>query len=847
MKKTILLSLLIITTISLSAQIWFDDLIKQNPNPTVHEKSDAFENYKTTHPYTKANGFNPYAREMDFVLERCSENASFNPNSLFIEWQKEQEKYIHTKGASAANWVSKGPINTPIIMSNGKKRGNGRVNCIAFDPFDPDIIWIGSPAGGMWKSTDGGSNWTTATDNLPVIGVSHIAIDPTDTQVMYIVTGDADASDTYSIGILKSIDGGVNWNTTGLSYDITQEKTVNKVIINPNYTDSLYAVTNLAILLSIDGGVTFNSVGILGRWRDIEFKPGNPSTVYAAKQSSGGSDIYRSTDGGANWNIINNGAANNGKHRPLIAVTPDNPEVIYALYSAGDYSFYGLYKSSDSGDNWVLQSDSPNILAWETDGTGTGGQSWYDLSLGVATNDENLVYVGGVNIWKSVNGGIDWSIEASSGNSSNYSYMHVDQHAFEFNPINHIAYAGNDGGFYKYMENLNKWVDISDGLEISQFYKLGLSKSNPNRVVAGAQDNGTEMLTNSTWDAIRGADGMECAIDHYDQNVIYSSSQYGGLKKSFNGGNSWTNIKPVNYSGGWVTPYKIHPNNNNLIVVGYDEIYRSLTAAAVWDSISYNVSGGQSLKAIALAPSDQNYIYASTYSTLKVTTDAGASWASIKSGLPNYNITDVVVSAANPDHLWVTFSEYSANHKVYESIDRGANWINITGNNLPNLPVNCIVSQSLTNDDLYIGTDVGVYYKDNSMSDWIPFMTGLPNVVVKELEIHYTEGTISAATFGRGVWKSPLNTLPSAINENENGHFSIYPNPAENYITVSISSLYYTDVIISLYNLTGQILLEKEISSEKNTLSIANLPKGCYIVELTGKSGKSIREKLIIK
>ena len=796
MKKLYIFGICVVFTNILVAQIWEDNLLKTNMSPTIQEKSDAFETYRSKHVYTKGNGFNPYAREMNFLLERCSDNTTFNPTTLFVEWQKEQEKYIHTKGASAANWVSKGPINTPIIMSNGKKRGNGRVNCIAFDPFDPDIIWIGSPAGGMWKTTDGGSNWTTATDNLPVIGVSHIAIDPTDTQVMYIVTGDADASDTYSIGILKSIDGGINWNTTGLSYNVTQEKRVNKVIINPNYTDSVYAVTNSAILLSSDGGSTFNAVGIIGRWRDIEFKPGNPSTVYAAKQSSGGSDIYRSTDGGANWNIINNGAAINAKFRPLIAVTPDNPEVIYALYSAGDYSFHGLYKSSDGGDNWVLQSDSPNILAWETDGTGTGGQSWYDLSLGVATNNEDLVYVGGINIWKSINGGLDWDIDASSGNGSNYTYMHVDQHAFEFNPINHIAYAGNDGGFYKYMSNLNKWVDISDGLEISQFYKLGLSKSNPNRVVAGAQDNGTEMLTNTTWDAIRGSDGMECAIDHYDEDVIYSTSQYGGLKKSFNGGDSWSNIKPVSYSGGWVTPYKMHPNNNNLLVVGYDEVYRSLTSGAVWDSVSYNVSGGQSVKAIALAASNQNYIYASTYSTLKVTTDAGATWTSIKSGLPNYNITDIAVSASNPDHLWVTFSEYAAAHKIYESIDRGINWTNITGNNLPNLPINCIVYQGLTNDDLYIGTDVGVYFKDNSMSDWVPFMTGLPNVVVKELEIHYAEGSISAATYGRGVWESPLNTLPSEVIENELSHFSIYPNPAINNISFSIESIFYTNVYL---------------------------------------------------
>ena len=198
-----------------------------------------------------------------------------------------------------------------------------------------------------------------------------------------------------------------------------------------------------------------------------------PNIVYAAKQSSGGSNVYRSLDGGGNWSIINNGVASSGKYRPLIAVTPINPNVIYALYSASDYSFHGIYKSIDGGDNWSLQSNSPNILGRDTDGTGTGGQSWYDLSLGVSNNDENHLFVGGINLWESTDGGANWTIEASSGNG-NYAYMHVDQHCLEFHPITNVPYAGNDGGLYKYLDNLNNWIDISDGLEISQFYKLGL-------------------------------------------------------------------------------------------------------------------------------------------------------------------------------------------------------------------------------------------------------------------------------------------------------------------------------------------------------------------------------------
>ena len=372
MNRLIIILLISFFSLSLTAQIWEENLLKINSNPTTAERFEAFENYRASHPYTKGNGYKPYARKMDFILERTSENSPFDPNALYIEWEKEQEKYANSKIKSSANWIAKGPINTPIKLSDGKKRGNGRVNCIAFDPNNQDIIWIGSPAGGLWKSVDGGSNWTTGTDNLPVIGVSSIAIDPTNTQNMLIVTGDAHASDTYSIGILKSTDGGNTWNTTSLSYNVSQELRINKVIINPNNPDSVYAVTNNNIMISTDAGLNWAPIYIAGRWRDIEFKPGAPSTIYAAKQSSGGSNIHRSTDGGVNWSALNNGMIGS-RYRPLIAVTPDNPEVIYALFSGSDDEFHGLYKSSDSGDNWVLQSDSPNILGRDTDGSSTGG------------------------------------------------------------------------------------------------------------------------------------------------------------------------------------------------------------------------------------------------------------------------------------------------------------------------------------------------------------------------------------------------------------------------------------------------------------------------------------------
>jgi len=844
MNKISLLTCVLLFSFTISAQVWEEQLYKSKNQPTTLEKFNAFEKYRLDIPYTKGNGYKPYARLMDFITKRISNNKPFLQNSQYIEWQKAKNSNI--KQSNASNWISLGPINTPIILSNGKKRGNGRVNCIAFDPFDQNIIWVGSPSGGLWKSIDGGSNWTTNTDNLPVMGVSHIAISPTNNQIMYIVTGDAYGTDTYSIGILKSTDGGNNWSTTGLSYNVNQKLTVNKIIINPNYTDSLYAVTNSNIQISSDAGITWQVVlpaTSSERWRDIELKPGSPNVIYAAKQKSGVSSIYRSKNGGLDWSIIDIGMTSS-RYRPLIAVTPDNPEVIYALFSAYDDGFHGLYKSTNSGDSWIKQSDSPNILGRATDGTSSGGQSWYDLSLAVSTNNENLVYVGGITLWRSDDSGENWEIDASSGSGtsaigSSYSYMHVDQHAFEFSPHTNIAYAGNDGGLYKYVETLNSWVDISDGLEIAQFYNLGLSKSNSNRVVAGAQDNGTEMLTNSIWDAIRGSDGMECAIDNYDDEIIYSESQYGGIRKSFNGGANWNNIKPVNYDGAWNTPYEIHETNNNLIVIGYNEVYRSNTGGSVWDSISYNVIPGL-IRSIALAPSNEDYIYASSYGKIVITKDAGQSWANIKDGLPYENITDITVSQNNADRAWVTFSGYNNVDKVYETNDGGSNWTNVSGNNLPSLPVNCIVYQGGANDDLYIGTDVGVYYKNNTMTNWAPFNNGLPNVIINELEIHYQEGTISAATYGRGLWKSPLNTLSSVESNNITElSFSFFPNPANKKITIRSNK---SNINTSIFTLTGKKVFETKLS----TINIAGFAKGCYILEV--KSNESVmREKLIIR
>ena len=242
---------------------------------------------------------------------------------------------------------------------------------------------------------------------------------------------------------------------------------------------------------------------------------------------------------------------------------------------------------------------------------------------------------------------------------------------------------------------------------------------------------------------------------------------------------------------------------------------------------------------IALAPSDENYIYAASYSKIKVTKDAGQSWTYIKPGLANYNITDIAVSDTDPDKAYVTFSDYNNIHKVYATDNAGSSWTNISGNNLPGIPVNCIVYEPGSNDALYIGTDIGVYYKNNSMSEWIPFNDGLPNVIVKELEIQINTGTISAATYGRGVWQSTLSTLSTSNHDVESLNFTIFPNPAKNEINISSLENSLTTII---YSITG----EKIITSKSKKINTSSLSAGCYIVEVKGLYSTK-RKKLIIK
>ncbi len=759
-KITILITLgfLFLHTNSFS-QPWMKDLDQSKGEPSFYEIQDAFNDYWAKREVEKGKGYKQFKRWENFMGPRVDENGYFPHNALYPEWEKMQRKAALTTRSETANWTHMGPDDTPVdINSPTWRRGSGRINCISFHPTNPNTFYVGAPSGGFWKTTDGGSSWTTTTDHLPSIGVSDIAVHPTDPDIIYIATGDGDARDTYSAGILKSTDGGNTWDNTVLDLNIQDQIIVRRLIINPNNPDILLAASSSGVLVTTNAGLNWD-VRASGHFKDIEFKPGDPNTVYAATyEYSGGASIYKSSNAGTNWtNIYQIADAN----RIEMAVTADNPNRIYALVSNADDSGYlGMYRSDNNGSNWteVHDNTSMNLLGWDSSGNDSGGQGWYDLACAADPNDADIVHVGGVNAWRSTNGGSSWSI-TGHWYGDNADYIHADHHTMDYHPITGDIFSGNDGGLYKSSDNGNDWVDISDGLHILQIYRFGLSVTNPNRLVTGAQDNGSMRYNNGDWNSILGGDGMECLIDYTNDNILYAEYYYGAIHRSTNGGQDFSNVQPsAAGDGAWVTPFIIDPVDPETLYAGFSDVYKTTNRGNSWDAISSNLTGGVNLQSLAISQSDPDVIYAATYDNIYKTTNGGSSWSNVSGGLPSNSITYITINPTDANMLWVTLSGFSDGEKVYVSDDGGNNWTNYS-TGLPNVPANCIVYEIGTNHAIYVGTDLGVFYRNAGMSEWISYNQGLPNVIVNELEIQYSVNKLRAATYGRGVWESDLFEL----------------------------------------------------------------------------------------
>jgi PKD repeat protein len=770
MKKTILFLFTIILTSGISkSQEWMNAISGSNDaNFYVIQKD--FNSFWDGKEIQRSQGWKQFKRWEEFMSPRVFPDGNLpNPMATFYALKRNN---TFRNNQNYGNWLSLGP-NTPVT------HGIGRINFITFHPNDTNIIYVGAPSGGLWKSTNAGLNWTTNTDNLPVIGFTDLVINPINPNTMYLASSDGDAGDTYSIGVLKSTNGGKTWEKSGLDWEVSYARRISKLLMHPDDTNTLIAATSNGIYKTTNGGNTWDKEKS-GNFRDIEFKPGNPKTIYAGTYGYSSAEFYVSNDGGDNFTEIISGLPGDSSNRYAIAVTPADTDLVYILASRGSnpgrHGFNGFYKSTDAGQNFTMMSSSPNILGWAVNGDDDGGQGFYDLDVIASKTNKDIVYTGGVNIYKSYDGGATWELNAHWWGGGGKPYVHADIHALEFVPGSETLFVGSDGGPFKTSDNGKSYVDLSNTLVISQIYRLGLSKNDPNKYVIGLQDCGTKLKKN-TWGNIIGGDGMECLIDPANDDIIYGSLYYGNIRRSTNGGDDFTevggkDINGIDESGGWITPFVLSPKNNQTIYAGYKNIWRTNNRGDLWFKIS-DFNDVNEVEVVAVSEKDTATIYtvirqkSNNRTAIMKTSNSGDVWTDVTGSLPvsSATITDLKVYPKNPDIVWVSFSGYSTGNKVYITKDGGQTWTNISGS-LPNIPANCLVFQNNSYFGIYVGMDVGVYYIDSTMTDWVSFNNQLPNVIVNEMEIFYnptdtTKHKLRAATYGRGLWESELYFPPT--------------------------------------------------------------------------------------
>ena len=667
----------------------------------------------------------------------------------YFDYEKVAREYVLYKHdlennhfrSGESDWKQLGPFG---FVSH---YGIGRVNVVGFDPNDVNTLWLGAPAGGLWKSTDAGKSWAPISDDYRMMGISDIEVDYNNPDIIYVATGDREAGDTYTYGIFKSIDGGKTWNDTNFpnAYRITE------LLINPQNGNQLYAATNQGIYKTVDGGVNWTQILSDVYIKQMVYKPGDFNVIYATNKTYGDEKLifYRSGNGGDNFKELKIGAMSEDVTRAAIAVTQSDSDLVFlsaAIDKKGwdEEDFEGLYKSTDSGNSFTkVQMNTPPRL---------GSQSWYDWTFAVSPDNPDELFAGGVKLYRTKDGGVTWHQSVNWSNPNNNDKFHVDHHYIGFQPGTLNLFVGCDGGIYKSNNKGKYWEALNDNLSITQYYKMGASTTVEHLIIAGSQDNGTHLLKEEKWRRVMGGDGMDCGIDPRNPDIMYASYQLGIIRKSINRGSNFYTIIDDNITdenGAWVTPLAINPHNSDILYAGFESVWKSVNKGENWNKVSGVLEENETINVVEISPLNPEIVYAGTRRKLYKTKNGGSDWTAINN--PNdYFIRDIAASPLNQNLVYAV-----SGYDVLKSLDGGTTWKNINGT-LPDVPKTSIAIQNNTLESIYLGTFIGVFYTDNTMTDWIPYNEGLPPVRIGELEINSYFGKLQAASFGRGLWETNL-------------------------------------------------------------------------------------------
>ena len=778
--------------------------------------------------------------------------------------------------------------------------GNGTVNKILIDPTNTQKMYCSVSGGGIYKSTNGGVNWTiihsSATNGYDV------EFKPGDTDVVYAsgdqfyksIDGGATFVSPDGLGswTQEYVNGTNDWTTSGSNQNNSvTPRTGNAMAFcyvgNFSQPETRLISPSLDLSGAISPELHFSytqidwsgdqdelrvlyktSVG--GSWTELanytaEVVNWSDITIALPNASS---DYYIAFEGHANYGrgitlddvsvedallgiVFQDGfesAPNDFSGGPkMIGVSANNPSIVYVL-EASSGIFGGFHQSSDSGNNFTkLNHGTNNYFGYSSTADDNSGQAPRDMDIAVNPNNVNEVHIAGVLSWRSINGGFSFNITSQwvpgSAAGQNIGYCHADIDIMEY--VNDKLYVGTDGGVFV-ANNPNNvtasyYTDLTAGLGIRQFYRFGVSQTNPEVASGGAQDNGTSAMdVNGNWTDWLGADGMESFIDKNNNSIIYGTAQFGSLYRSNNAGASYFSLgSPDNKSGSWVTPFEQDPLIQNTIYSGYNQVYKSINSGNSWTPIS-QVFGGN-LNHLKISPSNNNVMYASDGAVLYKTANGGLSnWTTLNGFSGNINSIAIHPTDANKIAIATT-----GNQKVYVSTNGGSSWTSYLFD-LPNFSARALVWQNNGHDGLYLGMNYGVYYIDDTLSNsWQPFSNNLPNVNLSELEINTVTEKIYAATYGRGLWKSDLYDPTLSINEFELSSISLFPNPASKNVSISWNK--NEEVSIRIFDSMGKLIYYVKNKSLINSykIDVSKYSSGLYFVKINTVDGL-ITKKLLI-
>lgn len=772
MKKLILVFTFVITVAGSNAQYHLQ-LLSNPANVNYDNIVNQTEAYYSTHYNGPGSGYKQFHRWKEDQKYKLDASRNLINYDLLVYNNLNNAKPGGTIQPQSVQWQNFGPGESGGSLTNID--GVGCVTRIAIDPNDGNIIYVGTPAGGLWRSLDGGTNWTALLNGTANIGVSGIAIDPSSpvgNRTIYILTGDGSTDATKCIGIQVSTDNGnsfanisgfpaITAATTGLQGD--------KILVHPTNSNILFVAMYGGLYCSTNKGATWSKPITGIRVTDVEFVPGTPSTIWAGTADG---RVYLSTNTGSTFAAINNGLPSNAGYlgKVHIGVTPIDPQVLYVYFPTSPASgqFGGVYKSINGGTSFNLMSNSPNIVGNSL--TGNDNLS-YSLWSGFAVSpiNKNTIFSATFNAWSSTDGGTTWQRKSNnSGNHADPAYMHTDFHDIVFNGA--TIYCANDGGIYRSTDNGTTWVDISLGLQVTEIYSLGIHPTISDRLLFGTQDNGTFYWQNNQYRSLPyKGDGANCFFDQTATPArIYHSVVQGPTYCSTDNGLTTTQMNPsISGNNAWIFPFLNDPNAAANIYYGHIDLYRSINQGGNWTNFTNgSISATQGTEIFQIAPSNSTVYYAKNGGNFYRSINSGVTWGQIvlvgNAALPGLNsFLNFTISSNNSNFIWITGTNAQGNNLVFFSPDGGTTWQDRTLIGLPAAPlyITALVhDRNSTRDRIFVGTSAGVFYLDNDACTWVSYNlnNAMPTCAIKALKIDYTANKLIAATYGRGLYWADL-------------------------------------------------------------------------------------------